>query len=459
MGYAASTGATTLEEAERVWNAVDEFGNPPTNGQAEAKSKLRERLQPSTPNPAFGTKTTPTSTFGSPQPTQSSVFNASSLVKPGIGAIDSNTDSGAFGGGGANNSFGGSISQSQPDAFGGSTSHPSAFGAPAAIGWLSTPGAPLNVHSHVSLLPPGVFTAQTTGSAFGPSMGDTSLGQPGFGAKPAFGQSGFGSPPTTSAFGSWAAAPAFDQPAFGTSVVQDDDFGPQMVTSEMSTQQILECLCRAGCIDLSSQMSSRQETAMIVSGGGFGDIWKGQLHSGAKVAIKAWRTTATLGRCEYKTLKRAARELYTWSKMNHPHIHRLQGVILFRDQYLGMVSQWMDNGNLHEYLRKHPDADRCQLCTHVASGLKYMHNHNTIHGDLKAINVLVSSDGIARISDFDSAIISEVSSSVVFSVSSSNSRPATMRWAAPELLSEQPQSKTMQSDVYALGMVGIAYQG
>ncbi|CAE6485492.1 unnamed protein product [Rhizoctonia solani] len=199
-------------------------------------------------------------------------------------------------------------------------------------------------------------------------------------------------------------------------------------------------------------MSSRQETAMIVSGGGFGDIWKGQLHSGAKVAIKAWRTTATLGRCEYKTLKRAARELYTWSKMNHPHIHRLQGVILFRDQYLGMVSQWMDNGNLHEYLRKHPDADRCQLCTHVASGLKYMHNHNTIHGDLKAINVLVSSDGIARISDFDSAIISEVSSSVVFSVSSSNSRPATMRWAAPELLSEQPQSKTMQSDVYALGM-------
>jgi hypothetical protein len=49
-------------------------------------------------------------------------------------------------------------------------------------------------------------------------------------------------------------------------------------------------------------MDPQQETAMIVSGGGFGDIWKGSLHNGGKVAIKAWRTN-TLGQCNYKTLK------------------------------------------------------------------------------------------------------------------------------------------------------------
>ncbi|CAE6485358.1 unnamed protein product [Rhizoctonia solani] len=82
----------------------------------------------------------------------------------------------------------------------------------------------------------------------------------------------------------------------------DDDTEPQEVNSRMSTQQIFECLCRAGCIDLSLQMDTRQETARIVSGGGFGDIWKGAMHTGVKVAIKAWRTHA-LGPCEYKTLK------------------------------------------------------------------------------------------------------------------------------------------------------------
>ncbi|CAE6501152.1 unnamed protein product [Rhizoctonia solani] len=217
----------------------------------------------------------------------------------------------------------------------------------------------------------------------------------------------------------------------------------------MSTLQIFECLCRAGCIDLSSQMDTQQDTAMIASGGGFGDIWKGKLHTGGKVAIKAWRTSA-FSQCEYKIVKRAARELYLWSRMSHPNIHRLQGVILFRDQYLGMVSEWMDNGNLHEYLLKHPEADRYQLCIHVASGLEYMHEHGTIHGDLKALNVLVSSDGIAMLSDFDFSIMSDAGN-LVFT-QSSNNRTGSARWAAPEMLDKESPNRTTQSDVYALGM-------
>ncbi|CAE6441964.1 unnamed protein product [Rhizoctonia solani] len=132
------------------------------------------------------------------------------------------------------------------------------------------------------------------------------------------------------------------------------------IISHMSTQQIFDCLIAVGCIDLSAQMDTHQNTAMIVSGGGFGDIWVGQLHDGTRVAIKAWRTNA-LQDCTQKTLKRAAREIYYWSLMKHRNIHQLMGVIVFKDQYLGMVSEWMENGNLREYLRTHPGADRHQL--------------------------------------------------------------------------------------------------
>ncbi|CUA73249.1 putative WD repeat-containing protein alr3466 [Nostoc sp, PCC 7120] [Rhizoctonia solani] len=228
-----------------------------------------------------------------------------------------------------------------------------------------------------------------------------------------------------------------------------DSSASRIITSQMSTQQMFDCLIASGCIDLSSQMDTQQDAAMIVSGGGFGDIWKGQLHNGAKVAIKAWRTNA-MGKCDYKTLKRAARELFLWSGMDHPNIHRLQGVIMLRDFYLGMVSEWMDNGNLHEYLLKSPDADRYQLCVDVASGLEYMHSRSMVHGDLKAANVLVSSDGVAKISDFDFSVMSGVTS-LVFS-QTSNSRSGSLRWMAPELLLEEAHERTTQSDVYALGM-------
>ncbi|CAE6402935.1 unnamed protein product [Rhizoctonia solani] len=224
------------------------------------------------------------------------------------------------------------------------------------------------------------------------------------------------------------------------------------LVGQMSTQQMFECLVGAGCTDLSPQMDTRQDTAMIMSGGGFGDIWVGQLHNRTKVAIKAWRTN-TLECCHHKTLKRAARELFYWSRMRHDNIHQLLGVIVFKDQYLGMVSEWMDNGNLHEYLRKNPNVDCFQLCNGVASGLNYMHCESTIHGDLKAANVLVSANGIARISDFDFSIMSGISS-LVFS-ESSNTRAGSTRWTAPEILCEEVTKRTTHSDVYALGMVRI----
>ncbi|CAE6534997.1 unnamed protein product [Rhizoctonia solani] len=227
------------------------------------------------------------------------------------------------------------------------------------------------------------------------------------------------------------------------------------ISSHLSTQQVFECLIAVGCVNLSPQMDTHQNTAMIASGGGFGDIWVGQLHNGTKVAIKAWRTNA-LQDCTQKALKRAAREIYYWSMMKHRNIHQLMGVIMFKDQYLGMVSEWMENGNLREYLQTHPDADRHQLCIDVGTGLDYMHARNTVHGDLKALNVFVSPDGIAMLSDFDFSVMSEASG--LMFTASSNSRSGSIRWVAPEMLAEETPKRTKESDVYALGMVGIIYQ-
>ncbi|CAE7081054.1 unnamed protein product [Rhizoctonia solani] len=153
----------------------------------------------------------------------------------------------------------------------------------------------------------------------------------------------------------------------------DDHAGPQISTSGVvpSAQQMFDLLRNAGCVDLSSQMDPRQEAVMTSSGGGFGDIWQGRLNNEAKVTIKVWRTDP-VGQCDHTTLERAAHELFDLSRIDHLNIHLLQGVIMFKDHYLGMVSEWMDNGNIYEYLAKCPYADRYQLVlrpNRVRSGL------------------------------------------------------------------------------------------
>jgi hypothetical protein len=58
--------------------------------------------------------------------------------------------------------------------------------------------------------------------------------------------------------------------------------------------------------------------------------------------------------------KRAARELYNWSKAKHVNILELLGVAIFRDQ-LAMVSPWMENGTLSSYVSRNPGANRWEL--------------------------------------------------------------------------------------------------
>ncbi|KAF8757618.1 hypothetical protein RHS01_03374 [Rhizoctonia solani] len=228
IGSAASTGAITLDEAKRIWNLVDEHGNPPAT-ILNPKSCLRYKTAPT---PTFGS-----SAFGSSQPAQTSAFGSSGFVKPGTGAFGSSTGSGAFGGS-TTNAFGGS-SQSQPSAFGGTASQPGAFGAPAqttgsafgssTVGQHSVnPGSVPNLHSANRALarpPPFHYTRLwqlCSHFCIRPiGLRDFCYCSTTTTAAPAFGQSGFGSKPAGSAFGSSTGGGG----AFGAFANKSSSFG------------------------------------------------------------------------------------------------------------------------------------------------------------------------------------------------------------------------------------------
>ncbi|QRW23085.1 kinase domain protein [Rhizoctonia solani] len=145
--------------------------------------------------------------------------------------------------------------------------------------------------------------------------------------------------------------------------------------------------------------------------------------------------------------QRAAREIHTWSKCQHPNVVELIGLTVFRE-CLAMVSEWEDNGNMPHYLSRNPTVNRCELSKSICAGVLYLHSMDIVHGDLKGANVLIDRNGAPRLTDFGCA--SFLSTTLHFT--QTNTGPSySVRWTAPEILRGKT-GHTKEGDIYALGM-------
>ncbi|KAL5633995.1 hypothetical protein ACGC1H_005991 [Rhizoctonia solani] len=208
---------------------------------------------------------------------------------------------------------------------------------------------------------------------------------------------------------------------------------------------IIERLVEHGCSDVTQQLTKLHETSEW--SGRMSDVYQTRLLDGTRVAVKCLREFKNSENQSDKVLKHTAHELYTWSMSTHPNILELIGLAVVRDR-LAMVAPWVEYGSLLAFIGTNPTADRCNLCMQVADGLAYMHNLGIAHGDIKGDNVVVSKDGIAKITDFGCATLKR-EFPVAFTVT--DSLNYSVRWAAPELFLDDGATN-FETDVYALGM-------
>jgi len=64
-----------------------------------------------------------------------------------------------------------------------------------------------------------------------------------------------------------------------------------------------------------------------------------------------------------------------------------------------MVSEWMENGNINEFVAKDQHVNRTAQLADVASGLKYMHDLCIVHGDLKGVYISLESKIYTRLTN------------------------------------------------------------
>jgi len=60
------------------------------------------------------------------------------------------------------------------------------------------------------------------------------------------------------------------------------------------------------------------------------------------------------------SVQRFCKEVVTWRTLRHPNVLPLIGVMMTETQF-AMVSDWMENGNINEFVKANPDANRLEL--------------------------------------------------------------------------------------------------
>jgi len=106
-------------------------------------------------------------------------------------------------------------------------------------------------------------------------------------------------------------------------------------------------------------------------------VWMGE-HQGRDVAVKVLRIfpaskldkiarvgfqSGSVKICIDKlivTVQRFCKEAVTWKLLHHPNVLSLLGATMANCQFV-MVSEWMINGNINEFIEAHQDANRYEL--------------------------------------------------------------------------------------------------
>ncbi|ONK65326.1 uncharacterized protein A4U43_C07F35970 [Asparagus officinalis] len=144
----------------------------------------------------------------------------------------------------------------------------------------------------------------------------------------------------------------------------------------------------------------------VLGRGGFGTVYKGELHDGTKIAVKRMESgiMGSKGLTEFKS------EIAVLTKVRHRNLVSLLGYCLDGNERL-LVYEYMPQGTLsrhifdwkEEGLKPLEWKKRLGIALDVARGVEYLHSlahQSFIHRDLKPSNILLGDDMKAKVADF-----------------------------------------------------------
>ncbi|OHT15260.1 TKL family protein kinase [Tritrichomonas foetus] len=178
--------------------------------------------------------------------------------------------------------------------------------------------------------------------------------------------------------------------------------------------------------------------------GGLAVVYFGHfLKTGEEVAIKKLKFSKLSG----AHLRVFQREVTILATAQHPTLLKFIGAT--DTMPFCILTEWMPGGSLYHELHQYHNLSATQLticAIDIARGMNFLHSMQIIHRDLKSLNVLLDSEGRAKICDFGFSRYKTKDEETM------TQNVGTPHWMAPELLGGST-TYNEKIDVYAYGIV------
>jgi len=126
-----------------------------------------------------------------------------------------------------------------------------------------------------------------------------------------------------------------------------------------------------------------------------------------------------------------------------------------KENYLMIVMEYCDGGSVLDVMQATnfglTEPQIASICYHVLKGLSYMHGNKILHRDIKAGNVLLTSDGKAKLADFG------VSTKLLSTIQKHKTVVGSPYWMSPEVIVAQNGANGYdhKADIWSLGITAI----
>ncbi|KAG5361412.1 Serine/threonine-protein kinase svkA [Yarrowia sp. C11] len=184
---------------------------------------------------------------------------------------------------------------------------------------------------------------------------------------------------------------------------------------------------------------------IVLGKGSFGKVYKGRIRKTNQVcAVKQVNLD------EEDDIDEIALEVNFLASLRCPYITEYYGsVVDNRDYTLWILMEYCGGGSCADLIKSQPFREDhiAVVMRDTLRGLEYLHKQRKVHRDIKAANILLTTEGDVKLADFG------VSGEMGLSIKKMRSFVGTPYWMAPEVISKAGYD--YKADIWSLGITAL----